>query len=165
VIQSLIRSTRPELDSDSIKKYASLWITIMNFSCQTDLPFSLEDRVRVSEVLDGQLVTAISTIISRLNFSVNEMEDSTVDGEKSICYYVYVHSLQLKFYFLIKAESSPRNPADWQLFHNLADLLEDLLKVIEPRKRLQDLVSASEINYYFSSYFINYYYLLLCFFY
>lgn len=45
---------------------------------------------------------------------------------------------------MIKAESCPRNPADWQLFHNLTDLLEDLLKVIEPRKRLQDLVSASD---------------------
>ena len=166
VVQSLIRSTRPELDSDSIKKYASLWITIMNFSCQTDLPFSLEDRVRVSEVLDGQLVTAVSTIISRLNFSVNEMEDSTVDGEKSICYYVFCSFIKTNsFISMIEAESCPRNPADWQIFHNLADLLEDLLKVIEPRKRLQDLVGASDFIaksiILFSFSFINYYYFLL----
>lgn len=83
VIQSLIRSTRPELDSDSIKKYACLWITILNFSRQTDLPFSLDERVRVSEILDVQLVTAISIIIGRLNFTLKEVYNSTVDGEKS----------------------------------------------------------------------------------
>ena len=99
VIQSLIRSTRPELDSDSIKKYASLWVTILNFSRQTDLPFSLENRVRVSEVLDVQLVTATSAIIGRLNFTVNENDDSTVDGEKSISFsiakFLFVHKKSL----------------------------------------------------------------------
>lgn len=106
VIQSLIRSIRPELDSDSIKKYASLWVTILNFSRQTDLPFSLENRVQVSEVLDVQLVTATSAIIGRLNFTVNENDDSTVDGEKSICLsiakFVFVHKKLISFVSMIK---------------------------------------------------------------
>ena len=141
VIQSLIRSTRPELDSDSIKKYASLWVTILNFSRQTDLPFSLENRVRVSEVLDVQLVTATSAIIGRLNFTVNENDDSTVDGEKSICFsiakFLFVHKKKFGFY---DKTGCPQNPADWQLFHNLVDLLEDLFKAVEPKERLKDLV-------------------------
>uniref|UniRef100_A0A0P6IJU2 non-specific serine/threonine protein kinase n=1 Tax=Daphnia magna TaxID=35525 RepID=A0A0P6IJU2_9CRUS len=117
VIQSLIRSTRPELDSDSVKKYTSLWITLINFSGQANLPFSLEERAYVSAILDEQLVSAVSTIISRLDLSTSE-ENSSEDE--------------------FKAEYLPSNPADWQLFHNLVDLLEGLLKAVEPMERLQN---------------------------
>ncbi|KAI9558578.1 hypothetical protein GHT06_015366 [Daphnia sinensis] len=117
VIQSLIRSTRPELDSDSVKKYTYLWITLMNFAGQENLPYSLEKRAYVSAILDEQLVSAVSTIIGRLDLSTSE-EKSSED--------------ELKAGFL------PSNPADWQLFHNLVDLLEGLLNAVEPKERLQN---------------------------
>ena len=83
VMQSLIRSSRPELDSGNLKKYSELWAILMNFSRQTDLPFNLEVRVYLTEVLDAQLISAVSTIIGRLNFFMNEIEGSAEADEKS----------------------------------------------------------------------------------
>lgn len=90
VIQSLIRSTRPELDSDSVKKYTSLWITLINFSGQANLPFSLEERAYVSAILDEQLVSAVSTIISRLDLSTSE-ENSSEDEFKGFYSFLFVY--------------------------------------------------------------------------
>lgn len=39
----------------------------------------------------------------------------------------------------------PQNPADWILFQNLVDLLEDVLKSINSKERLKD--SVSKFNY------------------
>ncbi len=44
------------------------------------------------------------------------------------------------YVYILDETGIPQNPVDWQLFNNLVDLLEVLLKSIEPKERLQDLV-------------------------
>ena len=50
-------------------------------------------------------------------------------------------NLVLTFSFVTAdAVYGPQNPVDWQLFHNLVELIETILKAIEPKERLQNLV-------------------------
>lgn len=39
----------------------------------------------------------------------------------------------------------PENPADWQLFHNLVELLEDLLKAMNSKDRLENSVNNLKV--------------------
>lgn len=61
----------------------------MNFSHETDLPFGLEERIYVSNVLDAQLIIAVSTIIRRLNFSMIGIKDSLETVEEN-GYYLFI---------------------------------------------------------------------------
>lgn len=47
-----------------------------------DLPFSLEERIYVSNELETQLIIAVSTIVRRLNFLTSEVEVSLESEEK-----------------------------------------------------------------------------------
>lgn len=49
----------------------------MNFSRQPELSFSMEERASLCEVLDKQLVIALSTTVHRLNLTQNEFESSS----------------------------------------------------------------------------------------
>ena len=54
----------------------------MNFSRETDLPFTLEEHVEMSAVLDQQLIFAFSDIIRRLDFSSVEIANPIEADEK-----------------------------------------------------------------------------------